>query len=438
MTSYSEALRSGGSIAARGSAAPGPRTPVQGLPLHHGIYQKNAIFINLRAVVADYTQKDRDAFLKDDLGLKEEDVRDIFLDPSTLLLHLTLSSSDLCASVLDRLFTGVPWTAFQNNPPVFGWAAAAPIVTVRVTGVPRDFPAPALRQHFECFGPISQFYRLPDRSWSSAACGVFLICLRPGPGAVIPHFVNVVDPQGLLCERFAVYIDGRRRHCFRCGGPGHLGAFCKASCLSSEAAPSLWSSLVYDGPVMPTAVAAAASGDDPVASPPSGSSVNLGGDVVAGTAVSANQAAAAIAAEPAIGAAASSLSASPVASGSGVVAGTAAAAAQAAAATSRQAAAPAIGAAASPPSTSSGDTGGSVAARTTAATHQATPLTTVLSARTPPGSCGSASSASEMSGAEEEDPAATGFTLPHRRRSAQLGSPGSMSPNKKTHKKEPG
>ncbi len=53
---------------------------------------------------------------------------------------------------------------------------------------------------------------------------------------------------------------------------------------------------------------------------------------------------------------------------------------------------------------------------------------------------GSASSASDMSGAEEEGSAAGGFSLPRRRwrRSTQLGSPGSMSPNKKTHKKEPG
>jgi hypothetical protein len=64
-----------------------------------------------------------------------------------------------------------------------------------------------------------------------------------------------VDPQGLLCERFAVYTEGRRRRCFRCGGTGHIGPFCKASCLASEAESSLWSSLVYNGPVLTTATA---------------------------------------------------------------------------------------------------------------------------------------------------------------------------------------
>jgi hypothetical protein len=64
-----------------------------------------------------------------------------------------------------------------------------------------------------------------------------------------------VDPQGLLCERFAVYTEGRRRRCFRCGGTGHIGPFCKASCLAPEADSSLWSSLVYNGPVLVTATA---------------------------------------------------------------------------------------------------------------------------------------------------------------------------------------
>jgi hypothetical protein len=60
------------SIAARGST--GPRTPVQGLPLHHGIFHQDAIFINLRAVAVDYTQKEMDSFPQEDLGLKSEDV----------------------------------------------------------------------------------------------------------------------------------------------------------------------------------------------------------------------------------------------------------------------------------------------------------------------------------------------------------------------------
>ena len=112
--SYANALR----------GAPGPRAPVQALPLHHApLFQENTIYVNLRGAAVDYTQKERDSFLKDDLGLRTEDVRDIFLDPSTLQLHLTLATPTLFAEILGRLFAGVQWTAVGNFL-VHGWAAA--------------------------------------------------------------------------------------------------------------------------------------------------------------------------------------------------------------------------------------------------------------------------------------------------------------------------
>jgi hypothetical protein len=54
---------------------------------------------------------------------------------------------------------------------------------------------------------------------------------------------------------FAVYTKGRRRHCFRCGSTGHIGPFCKASCMAPEADSSLWSSMVSNGPVIAAATA---------------------------------------------------------------------------------------------------------------------------------------------------------------------------------------
>jgi hypothetical protein len=103
--SYANALR----------GAPGPRAPVQALPLHHApLFQENTIYVNLRGVAVDYTQKERDSFLKDDLGLRTEDVRDIFLDPSTLQLHLTLATPTLFSEILGRLFASVQWTAVGN------------------------------------------------------------------------------------------------------------------------------------------------------------------------------------------------------------------------------------------------------------------------------------------------------------------------------------
>ncbi len=140
-SSYANALRD----------APGPRAPVQVLPLHHAaLFQENTIYVNLRGAAVDYTQKERDSFLKDDLGLRTEDGLDIFLDTSTLHLHLTLATSALFAEILGRLFAGVQWTAVGNFL-VYGWAAVEPLVSVRVTGVPRRFPTSKLKHHFETF-----------------------------------------------------------------------------------------------------------------------------------------------------------------------------------------------------------------------------------------------------------------------------------------------
>ena len=406
--SYTNALRS----------ASGPRAPVQALPLHHApLFQENTIYVNLRAAAVDYTQEERDSFLKDDLGLRTEDVLDLFLEPSTLHLHLTLATPALFAEILSRLFAGVKWTAVDNYL-VHGWAAAAPLVSVRVTGVPRRFTTSLLKRHFETFGPVSKATRILDRTWSSAGSGVIQLLLQPRPGVVLPHFVNVVDPQGLLCERFAVYTDGRRRRCFRCGGTGHIGPFCKASCLAPEADSSLWSSLVYNGPVFATATAVGPS--------PSAAAASAAPSAAAEAAARPT---AALAATPSCGV----LEAPSVAA---VVMTPSAAVAEASSKPSEAAASPAAVLEAET------STAALVAARPTAADDAALSTTPAAGRRLAPSPSrpGSPSSASDMSGAEDGGSETDGFHKPRRRRkrSPQTGSPGSMSPIQKTSKKEPG
>ena len=366
----------------------------------------------------DYTQKERDSFLKDDLGLRTEDVIDIFVDPSTLHLHLTLATPALFAAILDRLFAGVQWTAVGNFL-VNGWAAAELIVTVRVNGVPRRFSTSLLKRHFESFGPVSKINRLPDRTWSSAASGVVQLLVQLRPGVVLPHFVNVVDPQGLLCERFAVYTEGRRRRCFRCGGSGHIGPFCKASCLAPEADSSLWSSMVYNGPVLATATSVSPSPS--AAAAPAASSTAAEAAACSIAALAATPSSCAVLEGPSIAA---------------VVTAPSAAVAEAPS-KSAEATAPPVAVLDAAVSTAA-----LVAALPTAADDAALTTTPAAGRQLPPSPSrsGSSSSASDMSGAEDGSSETDGFHKPRRRRkrSPQSGSPGSMSPNQKTSKKEPG
>jgi len=407
-SSYANALR----------GSPGPRAPVQALPLHHApLFQENTIYVNLRRAAVDYTQMERDSFLKDDLGLRNEDVLDIFVDSSTLNLHLTLATPALFAAILDRLLAGVKWTAVGNYL-VNGWAAAEPLVTVRVTGVPRCFPTSLLKRHFESFGPVSKIFRIPDRTWSSAASGVVQLLVQLRPGVVLPHFVNVVDLQGLLCERFAVYTEGRRRRCFRCGGPGHIGPFCKASCLAPEAVSSLWSSMVYNGPVLATATSVSPSPS--AAAAPAAPSTAAEASAFSIVALAATPSCAALDA-PSVAAVAAAPSAAVAETPSKSTEATASPAAV-------------LGAAVS--------TAALVAARPSAADEAALTTTPAAGRQLPPSPSrsGSSSSASDMSGAEDGGSESDGFHKPRRRRkrSPQSGSPGSMSPNQKTSKKEPG
>ncbi len=124
---------------------------MQALPLHHApLFQENTIFVNLRGAAVDYTQKERDSFLKDDLGLRNEDVLDIFLDPSTLHLHLTLATSALFTAILNRLFARRSVDGCRQLHSIWlGGGGAA--VTVRVTGVPRRNSTSQLKRQIETF-----------------------------------------------------------------------------------------------------------------------------------------------------------------------------------------------------------------------------------------------------------------------------------------------
>lgn len=218
--------------------------PLRGLPSHCApCLQKQAIFVDLRIAQPDYTQSERDDFLCKDLGLTEEDVQEIFLDPSTLLLRIVLASEELYTATLARLSAGVPWTA-AGGTNVYGWPTAAPLHPIRLSGVPKSFPLSEIIAHFREFGDVSWIYQQShDKQWTSAFNGVVHLSVRIAPGKVLPHFVEILGQDGVLVERFSVHSETHRRYCFRCGSSGHLGPFCRASSYSTRAPPGLWSTL---------------------------------------------------------------------------------------------------------------------------------------------------------------------------------------------------
>ena len=76
--------------------------------------------------------------------------------------------------------------------------------------------------------------------------------------ANLPHFIQVVDDNGLLSNSLPVHMDSPRRCCYRCGRLSHLGYRCQAATRAPDAPASIWSTLV--APPAPV-LEAAASGE---------------------------------------------------------------------------------------------------------------------------------------------------------------------------------
>jgi hypothetical protein len=230
------------SVRGTSSGSP-PQQPLQDLPLHHVAWlQRNAVFIDLRAVKPSVTKPERNAFLLTDLGLSVPDVIDIFTEPSSLLLRVALKTEDLYTDVLDRLAAGVPWSACDNRL-VYGWAPADSLTSVRVSGVSSDMPLQIIREHFQRFGRITRVQRGTDSVFTAAGSGIVFISISLPADVTLPSFVNVTDGSGSIPERLFVHTDATRRRCSRCGHPGHTGQYCRANARAAGAPQALWSTL---------------------------------------------------------------------------------------------------------------------------------------------------------------------------------------------------
>ena len=114
-----------------------------------------------------------------------------FLDPSTLLLRIVLSSEELYTATLARLSAGVPWTA-AGGTNVYGWPTAAPLHPICLSGVPKLFPLSEIIAHFRKFGDVRGYINkamtnsgsllLMELSTSLVASLLARSCLSTGPG----------------------------------------------------------------------------------------------------------------------------------------------------------------------------------------------------------------------------------------------------------------
>jgi len=244
MPSYAEMAASGRSNANAGRV-------LHDLPLNHiPALNENAVFIDLRVVKNDFTMKERNDFLVDDLGCEVTDLKSIFPDPTSMLLRVAFKTEALFDKYLVLLSAGVRWSAC-NNALVYGWAPGDSVTNVRVSGVMECFTAGDIRAHFQQFGRVTRAYMGRDRFFPDAVTGIVHLSISVAPGFSLPHFIEVVDEDGLLATRLHVHTDVHRRRCARCGDTGHVGNYCRAGRRSAAANTALWSRLRIPPTLLP-------------------------------------------------------------------------------------------------------------------------------------------------------------------------------------------
>ena len=256
-------------VAMRGVEA----APFGGTPGYLPQLHPHALLIDAREAFPGASRADRNALLLKDLAVPAGEVLGVYTVPATQLLRVNFRSFGPFMAALGKLRRGVPWAAADGRL-VFGWSTADSATRVRLTGVPEHLDHALLREHLSGFGQVLSVVRGLDEAFPKAYDGRVTATLLVKEGAVLPHFIQLLDRRGAPADLLFVHVDGAKRYCFRCGLAGHVGLHCKAAGRHPGAPASLWSTLVVsDGKPLPRpafpAPAPAASAPAPSAPAPS-------------------------------------------------------------------------------------------------------------------------------------------------------------------------
>ena len=233
----------------------GQRPAVSVNPLRHLSHlQGLSLLIDLKAVHPNNTKVERADFVLKDLEVSAQEVLSIFVDHVTQLLVLTVETEAAFNIALERLHAGVPWAA-ADGAAVYGSASTDAVSAVRVSNIPSGLSIPFVINHMKKFGTILNSNIGRDRLFPRATDGILHLTMVLHDAANLPHFIQVVDDNGLLSNSLPVHMDSPRRCCYRCGRLSHLGYRCQASTRAPDAPASIWSTLVAPPAPVPEAAA---------------------------------------------------------------------------------------------------------------------------------------------------------------------------------------
>jgi hypothetical protein len=211
-------------------------------PLYHlpYLFQKTVI-IDVKSVKPTATRNELADFVLQCLPVQPMDVVSVYTDHVSQHLFVTVDTDNVFEATLDALRTGVAWAA-AGGALVYGWSTEEALTQVRVSSVPPYLSTEAVVSHMAAFGRVVRVSRSGHRLFPRAADGVIHLSMHLTHPDTLPAFLQLLDEGGHLAASLAVHTDGRRRHCYKCGG-NHIAMWCRASGRSAGSSTSLWSTI---------------------------------------------------------------------------------------------------------------------------------------------------------------------------------------------------
>ena len=146
--------------------------PTSNAPLHHLPHLQGwALLVDLKAVQPMASKDQRNDFVLRDLRLSIADVVGAFVVPTSQLFRVGVASEEVYLAALERLSSGVRWTAC-GGALVYGWSTEDSLIRVRVSNVPEVFPRDLLLGHLAAFGQVVTSRRGVDKAFSACKDGI--------------------------------------------------------------------------------------------------------------------------------------------------------------------------------------------------------------------------------------------------------------------------
>ena len=205
---------------------------VQHLSSVQNCHRKNSLAIDLSTIYGRTNrpnQEDMCKFVHINMGIKEEEFKDIQFHPFLPQVFVKLATEQALIRIEDRIKTGVKMTG--KNVVLYGWRCDVPLTTVKLNGADPDTPKDTIVQVMSKYGKVETCDRgrLEYFKNNFVSDGTWLLRMRPEQGKGLPSIVYYTPKVGGNTDTWSVIFDGKISCCWKCGVEGHRGDQCRSA-----------------------------------------------------------------------------------------------------------------------------------------------------------------------------------------------------------------